>query len=152
MTPGAKEECRSFVPSTTQPGGTAPGFFAPAKLFMPRSSIRLALSLTLALIGAGPSLTAAQGKAAAQPAASTTAKASAPAAATKLVDINKATRTELKALPGIGDAEAAKIVGARPYMTKTDLVTKNVLTLEAYDALRSNIVVVHKGPPPQPKP
>ena len=37
-------------------------------------------------------------------------------------------------------------------MTKTDLVTKNVLTLAAYDVLRSNIVVVHKGPPPKPKP
>jgi competence protein ComEA len=121
---------------------------------MPRSSIRLALllTLTLTLIGASPSLAVEQAKPATQPVAGTAAKASAPAAATKLVDINKATRTELKGLPGIGDAEAAKIVGARPYMTKTDLVTKNVLTLEAYDALRSNIVVVHKGPPPKPKP
>ena len=63
------------------------------------------------------------------PPAAALAQASAPAAATKLVDINKASRTELKTLPGIGDAEAAKIIGARPYMTKTDLVTKNVLTL-----------------------
>ena len=70
----------------------------------------------------------------------------------RLVDINKASRSELKVLPGVGDAEATKIVDARPYMTKTDLVTKNVLTLQAYDALRSNIVVVHKGSPPKPKP
>jgi len=118
---------------------------------MPRPLIPLALSATLALIGANPSLAADPAKAAAPPAASA-AKASAPAAATKLVDINKASRTELKTLPGIGDAEAAKIVGARPYMTKTDLVTKSVLTPEAYDALRNNIVVVHKGPPPKPKP
>jgi competence protein ComEA len=153
MTPGAKEECGSFLPSTTQPGGTAPGFFAPAKLFMPRPLISLALSATLALTGASASLAADPAKtAAAQPAAGTATKASAPEAATKLVDINKASRTELKTLPGIGDTEAAKIIAARPFMTKTDLVTKNVLTQQSYDVLRSNIVVVHKGPPPKPKP
>jgi DNA uptake protein ComE-like DNA-binding protein len=119
---------------------------------MPRPLIPLALSATLALIGASPSLAADPAKAAAAPPTASAAKASAPAAATKLVDINKASRTELKTLPGIGDAEAAKIVGARPYMTKTDLVTKSVLTPEAYDGLRKNIVVVHKGPPPKPKP
>jgi competence protein ComEA len=79
------------------------------------------------------------------------AQAGAPTVDQKLVDINKAHRTELKTLPGIGDAEAAKIIAARPYLTKTDLVTKNVLTLQAYDALRGRVVVVHRGPPPKPK-
>jgi DNA uptake protein ComE-like DNA-binding protein len=119
---------------------------------MPRPLIPLALSATLALIGASPSLAADPAKAAAAPPTASAAKASAPAAATKLVDINKASRTELKTLPGIGDTEAAKIIAARPFMTKTDLVTKNVLTQQSYDVLRSNIVVVHKGPPPKPKP
>lgn len=64
--------------------------------------------------------------------------------AAKLVDINRASRAELKTLPGIGDAEAEQIFAGRPYMTKTGLVEKNVLTLGAYDALRSRIVVVHK--------
>jgi DNA uptake protein ComE-like DNA-binding protein len=114
--------------------------------------IALALSATLALAGASASLAADPAKAAAPQPGASAAKASAPAASAKPVDINKASRAELKTLPGIGDAEAAKIVAARPYMTKTDLVTKNVLTLAAYDALRSNIVVVHKGPPPKPKP
>lgn len=86
------------------------------------------------------------------PATAPATHASAPAATSKLVDINKASRSELKTLPGIGDAEAAKIIAARPYMTKTDLVTKNALTLQTYDELRSKVVVAHKGPPPKPKP
>jgi competence protein ComEA len=108
----------------------------------------LSTGLALALGGA---LAADPPKAAAAQPSAGAVTASAPAASAKLVDINKAGRSELKTLPGIGDAEAARIIGARPYMTKTDLVTKNVLTLQAYDALRSHIIVVHKGPPPKPK-
>lgn len=74
---------------------------------------------------------------------------SAPAA--KPLNINTASRAQLMTLPGIGDAEAAKIIAGRPYMTKTGLVEKKVLTLEAYDALRSRIFVVHKRAPPKPK-
>jgi competence protein ComEA len=36
------------------------------------------------------------------------------AAKVKLVDINSATSEELKKLPGIGDAEAGKIIAGRP--------------------------------------
>jgi competence protein ComEA len=103
-------------------------------------------------VTAGSALAAEPPKAAAPQASASAAKPGAAAASTKLVDINKASRSELKTLPGIGDAEAAKIIAARPYLTKTDLVTKNVLTIQAYDDLRKGIVVVHKGPPPKPKP
>jgi competence protein ComEA len=115
---------------------------------VPRQLIPLFLSAGLALVLGSASLAAAPPKAAASQPPGGAAAAGAPA---RLVDINKATRSELKTLPGIGEAEAAKIIGARPYMTKTDLVTKNVLSLQAYDALRSAIVVVHKDPPPKPK-
>jgi DNA uptake protein ComE-like DNA-binding protein len=74
-----------------------------------------------------------------------------PAPKTKLVDLNLASRTELQTLPGIGDAEAAKIVAARPYKSKTDLVTRNVLTLEAYDRLSKQVVVDLRKPPAKPK-
>jgi len=119
-----------------------------------RLSPRLAggVSAGLALLFGSAFVAADPAQAAAPQAPAHATQASAPAASTKLVDINKASRGELKTLPGIGDAEAAKIIGARPYMTKTDLVTKNVLTLQAYDDLRSKVVVVHKGPPPKPKP
>ena len=69
----------------------------------------------------------------------------------KLVDINLASASELKTLPGVGDTEASRIIANRPYMTKTGLVEKKVLELAAYDALKQRIVVVHKTPPPKPK-
>jgi len=119
---------------------------------MPRPLAPFAFSMTLALVAGSPVLAADASKAATLQPTASAARASAPAATAKLVDINKASRTELKRLPGIGEAEATKLIAGRPYMTKTDLVTKNVLTLEAYDALSSQIVVVHKGPPPKPKP
>lgn len=75
-------------------------------------------------------------------AAKTTAKAPHP----KLVDINSAGRAELKTLPGIGDAEADRIIANRPYLTKSHLVTKKVLELGPYDALRGRIIAVQPEP------
>ncbi|UCH16460.1 MAG: helix-hairpin-helix domain-containing protein, partial [Burkholderiales bacterium] len=45
-------------------------------------------------------------------------KKNAPAAKEKLIDVNSASRAELKTLPGIGDAEADKIIAGRPYLSK----------------------------------
>ena len=80
-------------------------------------------------------------------AAATTVRAAAarsagvkPKAAPVLIDINAADRATLKTLPGVGDAEAAKIAAGRPYLTKADLVTKSVLPVAAYLALKKNIV------------
>ena len=107
----------------------------------------LALSAAVALLSSGPATAAAQAKAlAAQPAASQ-AKASPQGTRPKLVDINSAGRRELKTLPGIGDAEAAKIIAGRPYLTKAHLVTRNVLTIEAYDGLKGRIIAVQKTMP-----
>lgn len=58
----------------------------------------------------------------------------------KLVDINSAGRAELKTLPGIGDAEAARIIAARPYLSKAELVTKKVMPEGAYVALKNQII------------
>ncbi len=118
---------------------------------MARPPIPLVLAGALAL--AGSSL--AQSGTAAHPpkpgASVPAAPSSKPAPPAKLVDLNLASHNELKTLPGIGDAEAAKIVAARPYKSKADLVTKNVLPLEAYDRLSKQVVVDLRKPAPKPK-
>ena len=57
-----------------------------------------------------------------------------------LVDINSATADQLKALPGIGDKYSAKIIAARPYDRKDQLVSKSVLPQATYDKIASMIV------------
>lgn len=64
------------------------------------------------------------------------------------IDINRATREQLKTLPGIGDAEAARIIAGRPYVSKADLVTKKVLPEGLYISLRYRIIAI---PADQPK-
>lgn len=57
----------------------------------------------------------------------------------KLVDINSASKAELIKLPGIGDTEAAKIIANRPYLSKAELVSKNVLLTGPYMSIRYHI-------------
>jgi competence protein ComEA len=61
-------------------------------------------------------------------------------AVAELVDINKATAAELKALPGIADAYAAAIISGRPYRNKTQLRSKGVIPLAAYKRIQDKIV------------
>ncbi len=58
----------------------------------------------------------------------------------KLVDINSASPAALKKLPGVGDAEAAKIVAGRPYGSKAWLVSHNLLTVEQYGAVKDLVI------------
>ncbi|MCA3250700.1 MAG: ComEA family DNA-binding protein [Pseudomonadota bacterium] len=59
----------------------------------------------------------------------------------KPVDLNNASRADLMRLPGIGAAEADRIVEGRPYLSKASLVSQQVLPAQLYDGLRGRIYV-----------
>ena len=64
-------------------------------------------------------------------------KEAAKAVAATTVDINSATLDELKALPGVGDAYAQKIIDGRPYKGRNELVDKKILPEAVYSKVRT---------------
>ena len=58
------------------------------------------------------------------------------AASKQLLDINTATADQLKALPGMGDAYAARVIAGRPYTAKGQLTTRGILPKEEYERIR----------------
>src|SRR6516225_11788614 len=57
-----------------------------------------------------------------------------------LVDINTATAAELKGLPGVTDADSAKIIQGRPYADTNQLVSRHVVSEATYDKIKEHVV------------
>ena len=76
------------------------------------------------------------------PAKTTQAKppAKAPTAQADLLDLNSATKEQLQALPGFGEAYADRIIDNRPYKAKNELVSKKVIPEATYNKIKNDIV------------
>jgi competence protein ComEA len=83
----------------------------------------------------------------AQPAAPTATPAKPPVTAdapkTQAVDINTATAAELRALPGMTEADAAKVIQARPYRDVNELVSKKVVPDAQFARIKDRITAGH---------
>lgn len=56
------------------------------------------------------------------------------------IDLNSASEKELAALPKIGEAKAIAIVKGRPYRSKDQLVDRKILSQDAYDSIKDQII------------
>jgi competence protein ComEA len=114
---------------------------------MIRNIVRIVTLVCAVTLFAGAAFAQGAGATSAQPDTSTkksSKKAKSSTPKSQKVDINSATKEELAALPVIGDATAQKIIDGRPYRTKHDLVTKNILTQDQYDKVKDQLVA-HGG-------
>lgn len=76
------------------------------------------------------------------------AQAVVPAAAARPIDVNSALRAQLKTLPGIGDAEADKIIARRPFLTKAGLVEAGAIPAGTYLSIKHRIIAKQKSARP----
>lgn len=113
------------------------------------AAVLTGLALLAAAASAGafaPSASAPAG----MPGAKPPAKAATKPAPVKRIDINSASRAELKKLAYIGDAEADRIIANRPFLTSAEIVDKAGIPVGVYAANKRRMVAMPKSLPRKP--
>jgi DNA uptake protein ComE-like DNA-binding protein len=59
---------------------------------------------------------------------------------TRKIDINSASKDDLMKLEGVGEATSDKIVAGRPYRSKRELLTRDIVNRSTYDKISGRIV------------
>ena len=101
----------------------------------------LALVLVAAVAFAQDSTSTAPSGAA--PAKHTVHHAAKAAAKHEMVDLNSATKEDLAKLPGLTEDIADKIIAARPFKMKSELLAKKLVTRAQYRKIRTWVVAKH---------
>lgn len=105
-----------------------------------------ALVLVVLLATTGGLVLAEEPQAAAEPPAAAQEEAPSPIAAPpppatpKLLDINTASREKLMTLPGMSERLADRVIAGRPYRSRVDLKTRNVIPVNVFNAIVEHIV------------
>jgi competence protein ComEA len=92
---------------------------------------------------ASPSATTAPAGSAMPKSPASDSRSTATAPKTDMVNLNTATAAELKALPGLSEGDAAKIIQGRPYTDKNQLVAKKIVSETTYDKIKDRVTVQH---------
>jgi len=105
--------------------------------------VYIVVALMFAITLSAPSAFAADKKSKDKPAAVQKAEADkkkdAPAPG-GLVDLNTASKQELMAISGIGEAYSDKIIAGRPYKNKTQLKTKGNIPAHVYEKIKDKVI------------